>query len=84
MDGMIQSGRFTDFVVNFVETINKEQEEKHSWEFYLHKVFEGSYAEFREGMETDKQNQNMSKRTIETTVQDSMNILKNFTPTKGG
>ena len=84
MDGMIQSGRFTDFIVNFVETINKEQEEQHSWEFYLHKVSEGSYLEFRESMETDKRNQNMSKRTIETTVQESMNILKNFTPAKGG
>lgn len=80
MDGMIQSGRFTDFVVNFVKTINKEQEDKHSWEFYLHKVFEGSYAEFREGMETDKQNQNMDKRTMETTVNESLSILQNFTP----
>ena len=84
MDGMIQTGRFTDFVTDFIKTINQEKEEQYDWEYFLHKVWEGTYEEFKKEIQVNKQNQNMSARTIETTVQDSMNILKNFTPDKGG
>ena len=84
VDGMIQTGRFHDFVVDFIKTINQEEEDKLDWEFFLHKVWEGTFQEFKDDIKTNKQNQSMSARTIETTVQDSMNILKNFTPDKGG
>jgi len=84
MDGMIQTGRFSEFVIEFIKTNNKEKEDKFDWEFWLHKVWEGTFADFLNGKENDKQNLNMSKRTIETTVQNSMDILKNFNPDKGG
>lgn len=80
MDGMIQTGRFYDFVADFVKTVNQEKEDKINWEFFLHKVWEGTYDDFVSGIENNKKNQNMSKRTIETTVQDSLDILKNFKP----
>ena len=80
MDGMIRTGRFENFVIEFVQTVGKEKEEKADWEFYLHKVLEGSFAEFKKEMETDKENKEMSERTIETTVTNSLNILKNFKP----
>lgn len=84
MDGMIQTGRFDEFVFDFVNAENKEKEEKTEWEFYLHKVFEGSFSEFKEEIETNKKNRTMSTRTIETTVQHSMNILGSFNPETGG
>lgn len=84
IDGMIQTRRFSEFVDNFLETVGKENEDKFNWEFFLHKVWEGSYKDFKEDIETNKQNQQMSKRTIETTVQHSMSILNNFNPDKGG
>ena len=84
MDGMIQTGRFTEFVRSFLEKINSEREEQTMWEFYLHKVWEGSFTEFKDGVENDRKNQQMSEKTMETTIKDSMNILKNFNPTKGG
>ncbi len=77
---MIKSGRFQEFVVDFANTITKEKEEKRNWEFFLHKVWEGTYEKFCTDIENNKKNQNMSKRTIETTVQHSMNILNNFNP----
>ena len=84
MDGMIETGRFEEFVESFVVTVNKEKEEKTNWEFFLHKVFEQSYEEFVESIKVNNETKNMSVRTIETTVEDSMNILKNFNPKEGG
>lgn len=80
IDGMIQSGRFEEFVVELIKTVNKEKEDEFNWEFYLHKVWEGNYQEFLEDVENNKKNLTMTKRTIETTVQHSMNILNNFIP----
>ena len=84
MDGMIQTGRFYDFVRQFLETDYKEREEQTSWEYFLHKIWEGSFTDFKAAMENDKKNQQMSERTMETTIKDSMNILKNFNPSIGG
>ena len=84
VDGMIQTGRFFDFVIGFIKTVNQEEEDKLDWEYFLHKVFDKSYQEFKEEIKINKQNQNMSGQDIETTVQDSMNILNNFIPKQGG
>ena len=84
MDGMIQTGRFSEFVRQFLERINSEREEQTAWEFWLHKVWEGSFTDFKTEMENDKKNRQMSEKTMETTIKDSMNILKNFNPAKGG
>lgn len=84
MDGMIQTGRFAEFVQQFLETDHKEREEQTSWEYFLHKVWEGSFADFKAEMDNNKKNQQMSERTMETTIKDSMNILKNFNPSNGG
>lgn len=78
INGYILTGRFSEFVHSFMKNINEEKEEQTSWEFYLHKVLEGTYKDFLEGMKNDNENQNMSKEKIETTVKNSMNILQNF------
>lgn len=84
MNGMIRTGRFCEFITKLVKTTNEEKEEKFSWEFWLHKVFDGSYSEFKEGMQTNDQNLSMPKETIAATVQDSLNILKTFNPNPQG
>lgn len=84
MDGMIQAGRFCFFVRSFWDEIHKEKDEKALWEYYIHRVFEGSFDEFRAGIENDKQNRSMSEQAMETTIKHSMNILQNFSPEKGG
>lgn len=80
MDGMIQTGRFDDFVIEFVKTINEEKEEKTQWDFYLHKVVEGTFKDFKDEIEINRQNQQLSQRTIETTVNHSLDILNRFNP----
>ncbi len=84
LNGMIQTGRLEEFVDNFVDTVHKEKEEQTNLEFYLHKVFEGTYNDFINEIETNRNNQNLSERTIETTIQHSMDILNRFNPEKGG
>ena len=84
LNGMIQTGRLDEFVDDFIVTVQKEKEEQVNWEFYLHKVFEGTFSDFVDELEINKNNQNMSARTIETTIQKSMDILNNFNPNKGG
>ena len=80
MDGMIQTCRFEEFVSEFVKTVNQEREDELDWEFFLHKVWEGTFQEFRETIKTNKENQTMSMKDIEATVQDSLSILNNFNP----
>lgn len=84
INGMILSGRFCEFVKSFWNTTEKETNEERSWQFYLHKVFEGTFEAFMSDMKTTAENQNMSERTIETTINHSMNILNNFNPEKEG
>ena len=80
IDGMLASGRFEEFVDEFMKTIAKEKEERMNWEFFLHKVWDGSYQDFTNDVENNKKNLTMTKRTIETTVNHSLNILNNFNP----
>lgn len=84
MDGMIQTCVFSEFVREFIKTVNQEIEDKFDWEFFLHKVWEGTFQEFKDDIKTNKEHQNMSKRTIEATVKNSMDILKNFNPNIDG
>ena len=83
LNGMIQTGRLVEFVDYFIETTNHENDEKIMWDMYLHKVFDKTFDEFKASIKTNKELQEMSARTIETTVQNSMDILKGFSP-KGG
>lgn len=80
VEEMIKSGRFQEFVVEFANTITKEKEEKRNWEFFLHKVWDGTYQDFLSDVENNKKNLTMTKRTIETTINHSLNLLNNFNP----
>lgn len=84
IDGMILSGRFDEFVMSFWNTSQEEKNEATLWEYYIHRVFEGSFEEFKKGLQNNIDHQNMSERTIETTINHTMNILNNFNPEKGG
>ena len=84
IDGMMQSGRFDEFVVELIKTVNKEKEDESLWEFYLHKVSsETSFKEFAEEVKNDNKNQKMSEQDKASTVNMAMDILNNFIPTEG-
>ena len=84
MDEMINTSRFCEFVDNFVSTYNKEREDKLDWEYFLHKVYDMTFKDFKEHIKINSETQNMTKKNIETTITDSLNILGNFNPTEGG
>lgn len=46
LNQMIKAGRLYEFIGTVINIRNEEQEEKVMWEFWLHKDFERSYAEF--------------------------------------
>ena len=79
VNGMIQTGRFSEFVKEFIELDNSKREEEQMWQVYLHKVFDKSYNEFRESIKFGNREE-VSEIEIETTVKDSKNILANFIP----
>ena len=84
LDGILQTGRFCDFIDDFIDTIQNEEEEKRLWEYFLLRVWEGSFEDFKASIKTNEKNMNMSVNEIETTVNYSMNILNNFNPEKEG
>lgn len=84
VDGMIQTGRLEEFVCEFTKTTFKEKQKKANWEYFLHKVWTGSFEDFEAELKNDAEIKSLSSEQIETTVKESMNILKNFNPEKGG
>lgn len=76
----IQTSRFCEFIKAFCD----QHIEDTRWEYFLHKVWDKSYAEFSEGLQVTQAQQAMSDAEIEATVKKSMDILGNFNPTGGG
>ena len=76
LDGYIQTGRMCEFIQAFYE----QKKEDDRWELYLHKVWDKTYSEFCEALQTSQDLQAMSDDDIEATIKKSMNILGNFTP----
>lgn len=79
LDGYIQTGRFCEFINEFY----RQKVESDRWEYYLHKVWDKSYTEFCETLQVSQDLQTMSETAMETTIQESMNILGNFSPQRG-
>ena len=84
VNGMILAGRFDEFVSSFMSTVYEEKEDETQWQFFLHKVLEGSFEDFKKGLKVRTDNQNLSTRTIETTINQTMKILQKLSPEKGG
>lgn len=76
IDSLIISERFSEFVLEFLEIQNEEM----TWEFFLHKVYDKSYADFKQSIE---QNKPVPKEQLETTVKNSKSILNSFVPNGG-
>lgn len=74
--GYIQTGRFCEFIEIFCE----QKQEDDRWDFYLHKVWKGTYTEFRQSLQETQDLQQMSDVDIEATVKKSLDILGNFNP----
>ncbi len=71
----IGAGRLLEFVDEISEIYNEEIE----WDYFLHKVFDMTFEEFKNKMPRASVQQ-VSEEQVETTVQNSMSILNGFTP----
>lgn len=79
IDKMIQTGRFTEFVGEVIAIRNEEQEEKTLWEYYLHRVFEQSFQDFRNSLTTNTTKEKVpTEEELIATVTGSMGILADF------
>ena len=76
LDGYIQTARMCEFIQAFV----KQKKEDDEWEYFLHKIWDMSYSEYRAALQTSQDLQEMSEDDIETTIKKSMQILGNFNP----
>jgi DNA polymerase III sliding clamp (beta) subunit (PCNA family) len=91
IDGMILAGRFSEFVDDFIRTINKETEAQNKdkemrfhWEFWLYRVLDKTFPEYMREIENDKKHRNISERELGTTLQHTSDILNSFNPENGG
>ena len=77
LDNFIAMGSLSDFIDDFFKFINEEQQEDTKWQFFLHKVFDKSWKEFCE--EIDSANK-AEKIDLGATIKKSYDMLNNFAP----
>lgn len=81
LDKMILTGRFYDFVCEFIQIRNDELVDQTRWEFYLHKVFNMEFSDYlAQTGGTTKTGDDMSPDALESTVKESMGIINGFCP----
>lgn len=73
LDSLISASSCTDFIDEFFNFVNEDVQ----WEFFLHKVYDKSWKEFRDGISEKHEEKQIS---LGATVIKSKNMLKNFTP----
>ena len=79
LDKMILTGRFSEFIDEIITIQNEEQEEKTLWEFYIHRVFDQSFRDWRNSLNTTTQKEEVpTEEELIATVAGSMGILADF------
>lgn len=73
LDQVISAGSFSEFVTMIWNVTEDEKQ----WQYFLAKVFDKSFADFKESI---KPQQPISKKELETTVKESMELMNSFIP----
>lgn len=84
IDGMITTGRLTEFVDEIVGIHNEEEEERVLYEVWLHKVFDKGFDEFRESIGKENNTAAPTQEDIANTIRGSKDLLNSFVPHCGG
>lgn len=82
LDGMIQTGRLSEFVDEFILLYNDEQQEKTAYEVWLHKVFDKSFTDFMQEI-NGTHKAAPTQQDLESTVRESQDILAGFVLCEG-
>ena len=73
LDQIILFGDLSDFI----SEVWKIRDEEMQWQYFLAKVFDKSFDDFKESIKSQK---GMSQEEIETTIKDSMTMIDSFIP----
>ena len=72
IDQVIETHRFCEFIESLVDAYNEEI----MYEYWLHKIYGQSFADFKQSVSS----QNNDDADLETTIEESQKILSNFIP----
>ena len=75
---LIENNKFSDFII----TLNERYIEEFTYDYWIHKVYDRSYDEFKEEirLSNDAQRGYMDIEDIKATINNSNEILSNFKP----
>ena len=77
LDNLIANASLSTFIDDLFKFIGEEKQEETKWQFFLHKVFDKSWKEFCE--EIDSTNK-AEKIDLGATIKKSYDMLNNFAP----
>ena len=77
LDNLIANASLSTFIDDFFKFIGEEKQDDTKWQFFLHKVFDKSWKEFCE--EIDSTNK-AEKIDLGATIKKSYDMLNNFAP----
>ena len=78
LDQLILTNTLNNFIDDLFTFMGEENQEKTTWEFFLHKVYDMSWKQFCNEIEFENNVEN--DVDIVETLNNSKNILNNFTP----
>lgn len=81
---MIVTGRFGAFIEEFVEMYRDEELEKIRWEYWLHRVYDQSFSDYKKSLGMIKSSAAPTRDEQIKAVQKSRMILSGFCPAKVG
>ena len=84
IDQMLLTGRFSEFVDEIQIITAKEKNDQTTWEFFLAKVHDKSFNEFKQDLENNVKAQHTTEADLEATVKESWNIIGGFNPEPEG
>lgn len=79
LDQLILTNTLNNFIDDLFKFMGEENQEKTTWEFFLHKVYDKSWGDFCDEIKVQTNVEN--NVDIGETLIKSKDILTNFTPT---
>ena len=76
LDNYIAQGRLVEFVLSIIDKTNEAK----IYDYWLHKVFDKSFDEFKKLVMSNNEIVEDDNENAEETIRESMNILNNFIP----
>lgn len=81
LNQMIRTGRFAEFVQEFIRIKNEELSVQTRWEFWLHRVFDMSFEDYLAKCDSiPETEETVPDEVLQATVQESMGIINDFCP----